>query len=116
MAPHVRDERKVIFCDAYPIWNLKNSVQVQPLSKKIFLIQSPSPIKVQNIDKIQPFGKKKLPNSFPLTQSKSDPDPKLMKQFTVRIQSKSNKIRHSPDPVQSKSSPLLISATRLEVV
>jgi len=33
-----------------------------------------------------------------------------MKQFTVRIQSKFNKIRHGPDPVQSKSSPMLISA------
>jgi len=28
-----------------------------------------------------------------------------MKQFTIRIQSRINKIRHSPDPVQSKSSP-----------
>jgi len=32
-----------------------------------------------------------------------------MKDFTVRIQSKINKIRHSPGPVQSKSSPMLIS-------
>jgi len=32
-----------------------------------------------------------------------------MKQFAVRNQSKFNKIRHSPDPVQSKSSPMLIS-------
>ena len=37
-----------------------------------------------------------IPLQFSLTQSKSGPDPKLMKQFTVRIQSKINKIRHSP--------------------
>jgi len=29
--------------------------------------------------------------------------------ITARIQSKSNKIHHRPDPVQSKSSPMLIS-------
>jgi len=34
-----------------------------------------------------------------------------MKQFTLRIQPKSNKIRYSPDPVQSMSSPMLISGT-----
>jgi len=33
-----------------------------------------------------------------------------MKKFTVRIQSKFNKIQHSPDPVQSKPSAMLISA------
>jgi len=32
-----------------------------------------------------------------------------MKHFAVRIQSKINKIHQSPDPVQSKSSPMLIS-------
>jgi len=32
-----------------------------------------------------------------------------MKKITVRIQSKANKIRHSPDPVQSKTRPMLIS-------
>jgi len=46
---------------------------------------------------------KKLRNSFLSTQSKSCPDPKFMKKITGRIQSKANKIRHSPDPVQSKS-------------
>jgi len=35
---------------------------------------------------------------------------KIVKHFTDRNQSKINKIRHSPDPVQSKSSPMLISA------
>ena len=35
-----------------------------------------------------------------------------MKHFTVRIQSKINKIRHSPVPVQSKSGPMLISESR----
>jgi len=52
---------------------------------------------------------KKLKNSFPLTQFKSGYDPKFMKHFTVRVQSKINKSRHSPDPVRSKSSPMLIS-------
>jgi len=32
-----------------------------------------------------------------------------MKQLTVRIQTRFNKIQHSPDLVQSKSSPMLIS-------
>jgi len=32
-----------------------------------------------------------------------------MKQFTVRILSKINKMYHSPDPVQFKFSPMLIS-------
>jgi len=46
---------------------------------------------------------------FPLTQSKSGLEPNFMKRFTVRIQSKINKISHIPDPVQSKTSPMLIS-------
>jgi len=33
-------------------------------------------------------------------------------QFTVRTQSKFNKIRLSPDPVQSKTSPMLISGVK----
>jgi len=37
---------------------------------------------------------------FSLTQSKSGPDNKFIKQFTVRIKSKSNKIHHGLDPVQ----------------
>jgi len=36
-----------------------------------------------------------------------------MKQSTVRIQSKFLEIRHSPDPVQSKSSPMLISVEQI---
>ena len=55
------------------------------------------------------FHWQKLRNSFSLTQSKSGPVPKFMNHFTVRIQSKINKIRHRPDPVQTKSSPMLIS-------
>ena len=42
--------------------------------------------------------------SFPLIKSKAGPDPNFLKRITVRIQSKFNKIRRSPDPVQSKSS------------
>ena len=42
-------------------------------------------------------------NSFPLIQSTSGPDPEFMKHFTDRIQSKFNKIRHSPDSVQSNA-------------
>ena len=55
------------------------------------------------------FQWKKLRNVCPLTQSKPGPDPKFVKHFAFRIQSKINKIGHSPDPVQSKSSPMLIS-------
>ena len=55
----------------------------------------------------------KLHSSFPLTQSKTSLVPKFMKHFTVRVQSKINEIRHSPDPVQSNSSPMLISAAEM---
>jgi len=41
----------------------------------------------------------KIPHSFPLTQFKSSPNFKVLKLFTVRIQSKSTKIRYGPDPV-----------------
>ena len=37
------------------------------------------------------------------------PGSKNFKSFTVRVQSKINKIRHSPVPVHLKSSPMLIS-------
>jgi len=47
----------------------------------------------------------KIGQSFPITQSKSGPDPRITNKFTVRIRSKINKIRHSPGLVQSKSSP-----------
>jgi len=50
---------------------------------------------------------------FPWNQSKSGPDPKFMEHFKIRIQSKINEIRHSPDPVQSKSSSMLISVAHL---
>jgi len=52
-------------------------------------------------------------NYFPSTQTNSCPDLKFMKHFTVRIQSKIKKIRHNPDPVKSKSSPMLICATEV---
>ena len=58
----------------------------------------------------------KLCNSCSLTQSKSGPDPKFVKHFAIRIQSKINKIRHSPDPVRSKSSPMLISRTDCHIL
>jgi len=35
-----------------------------------------------------------------------------MKQFSVRIQSKFNKVSHSLDPFQSKSTPMLFSGVR----
>jgi len=62
--------------------------------------------------KNEAFSWQKLRNSFPLNQSKSGPDPKFLKHFTVRIQSKINWIRNSPDTVQSKSSPMLISGMK----
>jgi len=74
-------------------------------------IWSPSPNKIQKIDKMQLFNNT-IAQIFPLSLSKSGPDPKLLKKITVRIQSKSNKICHRPDPVQSKSSPMLIYASK----
>jgi len=59
---------------------------------------------------MKPFHKKYC-ISFPLTHSISSPDPIFLKRFTVWIQSNINKICHSPAPVQSKSSPMLISVT-----
>jgi len=49
-------------------------------------------------------------NYFPLSQSKSGHDPNFIKRFTVQIQSK--EVHYSPDPVLSKSGPMLISALR----
>jgi len=54
------------------------------------------------------FQQQQLRNFFPLTQSKSSPDPNFMKQLTVPIQHKSNKIRNSrihsnPSPLQCSS-------------
>jgi len=56
-----------------------------------------------------------MAKSFPLTQSKSGPDRKCIKQFTIRVQSRINKILHIPDPVQSKPSSVLISALQSAV-
>ena len=64
--------------------------------------QNPSP---KNVTK-HSFLKTKITQYFPLTQSKSGSDPKFLNQFNIRIQSKFNKIRHSPDP----SSPVQCSS------
>jgi len=79
-------------------------------------IQSPSPNKVEKINKIQLFQQQKLRNSFPLTQSKSGPDPNFMKQFTSRIQSKTNKfviVRFQSNPCPVQCSFLEISPLKL---
>jgi len=68
-----------------------------------------SPNKVQKINKMQIFNKK-CRSSFPLFHSKSGPDPKFLKQFTVWIQSKFNRNRYCPDPVESKSHTHLFNA------
>jgi len=48
--------------------------------------------------------------SFPLTQSKSGPDPKLLKRLTIRIQSKCQRNRYILlDLDQYKPSQMLIS-------
>jgi len=62
--------------------------------------------------KITQFYSQTLPNFCPLTKSKSDPDPKFVKHFTIRIQSKINTIHHSPDPIQVQSN-LWYTALRL---
>jgi len=55
------------------------------------------------------FSWQKLPNSFPLIQSNSGSEPNFLKHFAVQSQPKINRIRNIPDPLQSKSSPMLIS-------
>ena len=60
------------------------------------------------------FSQQKCRTSFPLTQSKPGPVPKVLKRFTPRIQSKFNKICYISDPVQPKSSPMLISVWSLD--
>ena len=77
-------------------------------------LQSTSPNTILKIDKYS-FSTTKITQIFPLSQSKSGLDPKFVKKITVRIQSKSNKIRNGPDPVQSKSSPMLISARDFKI-
>jgi len=57
---------------------------------------------------MQPFHNKKL--AFLLRLLSPIPHGSyILKSFTVQIQSKFSKIRYSLDPVQSKSSPMLIS-------
>jgi len=51
----------------------------------------------------------KIMQFFPLTQSKCGSDPKILGQFAIRFQSKINNFRNRPDPVQPKSSPMIIS-------
>ena len=60
-----------------------------------------------NSKKIQKLHLLKTENMqfFPVSQSKSgpDPDPKFIKRFTVRIQSKSEDVHCGPDPVHGRS-------------
>jgi len=45
----------------------------------------------------------KITQFFSINSVQYGPDPKFMKQFTAAIQTKSNKICHSPVPVQSNT-------------
>jgi len=81
------------------------AIQIQSWILKTHSKSKPSPKCYQNTT----FYWQQLRNSCPLTHSKSCPGPQFVQHFAVRLQSKFNKIRHSPDPVQSKSSPMLIS-------
>jgi len=44
-----------------------------------------------------------------MNSAKSGPDSKFLKRVIVRIRTKSKKIRYSPGPVHSNSSPVLVS-------
>jgi len=47
-----------------------------------------------------------------VSQSKYDPDPKFIKRFTVRIQSKSAEMHYSSESVLSKTSSMVIYVPR----
>jgi len=69
---------------------------------------------------VQKFNKKtflitNITQFFPLTQSKSIPDPEFMKQVTGRIQSRLNKIRHNPGPIQVQFNAIMTMFTVLQV-
>jgi len=68
---------------------------IPTMVQKVCKMWSTSPNKVQKINKIKNF-RKKCRNFFPLTHSKSGPDPKFLKQFTVRKQP-------IPSPIQCSS-------------
>jgi len=51
-----------------------------------------------------------MPHFFSINSVQFRSRPWILKCCTIRIQSKFNKISYSPDPAQSKSSPMLISA------
>jgi len=104
-----RDERTVIFCGSDPVLNFLNSVQVQPLPKKVKKLKIQFHMKSKILTKYR-FLVTKTSQFFSNNSVQIRPDPKFMKQFTGRIQSKFIKIRHRPDPVQTKSSPMLISS------
>jgi len=62
------------------------------------------------INKIRPFNGK----NYAIFSINSVQIPKFMKHFAVRIQSKINRIRHSPDSVQSSSLVGIISCHAIE--
>jgi len=102
-----RDERTVIFCNPDPVLNFQNSVQVQPQSKLFFKIKSPSPNKVQKVNKIQRFNNKYHAILFYLRST----NPVLILNLWSNWQSGSNpdSTKFSIARIQSKSSPMLIS-------
>jgi len=106
---HCKEERSVIFCDPGPLLLLKNSVQVQPQSEKFFKCKIQVQMKSKKFEKCILFTTK-MPHFVSINSVQIRSRPKILMWFTVRIQPKLKKICYSPDPVQSKSSPMLISA------
>jgi len=82
-------------------WIFKTQSKSNP-SPTFFEMKSPSPNKVYQIDK-NSFLITNITQFFPINAVQSGPNPKFMKQFTVRFQSIFNKIRHSPGPGQCSS-------------
>ena len=103
---HVMSERKpsVWRCCCHQRWADCRILRSSPEFLK------PSPNIVQNVfQKWSSIKSKKLTKySFLTTRmlqffSKSGPDPKFLKRFTVRIQSEFKQVRYSPDQVQSNA-------------
>ena len=98
-------------CSHKQIW--ADSHILRSRSSPNFLKLSPSPITVQNFFQLSGPSPKHLKNVafsqqkcrifFPLNSVQVRSGSWILKRFTVRVQSKFNKICYSPDPAQSKS-------------
>ena len=99
----------LIFCEPDPVLIVSTQSKSNRSPKSVRYLKSKS----KKCPKLIKYGLliAKISQFFSINSVQTGPGPKLMKHSAVRTQTKINNIRHIPDPVQSKYSPMLISAT-----